>query len=104
MESGQALSPPLCYAEDMARIIRRTLTITIREQWTFVWSPEQTNDATASASGGEEAAVMLSPAQIVQQLCHLLGLSAPTVDPAGCPVQLSIQYPAKEFPDEDVHP
>ena len=100
MELGRASPPSLCYAGGMARIIRRTFTITIHEQWTFVWSPEQSNDAPAT----EEGAVMPSPAQIVQQLCHLLGLSALPVDPAARPVQLSIQVPDKEFPDEDAHP
>lgn len=99
MELGQALPPPLCYAVDMAKIIRRTLTITIHEQWTFVWTPEQTN-----VSPVAEDAALPSPAAIVQQLCQLLGLSALAVSPADSFMQLTIHYPEKESSDEETYP
>jgi hypothetical protein len=100
VELGRALPPPACYAGLMSRIIRRTLIITIHEQWTFVWTPEQTNDKPVEE---EAASVLPAPAEIVQQLRHLLGLSTPMVSPADSSIQLSIQYPDKESTDEETH-
>lgn len=88
--------PPLCYAGRMARVIRRDLIITIHEQWTFVWFPEQTNVSPVA----EEAAGLPSPAKSVQQLYHLLQLPAAPVSPTDNPIQ-GFHYPSKESSDEN---
>ena len=85
----------------MARLIQRTLTITIQEQWTFVWIPEQTSD---SQGVDEEDAILLTPAVLAQQLCKLLGVSPPPANQPDSPIQIFVQSLPKESTDEDTNP
>jgi len=80
----------------MARLIRRTLTITIHEEWTFVWTPEQTSDS----QGAAEEEPLPSPAQLAQQLAKLLGGSIQATKQPGSPIQVFVQSSAKESTDE----
>lgn len=100
MELAAALRLPLCYAECMARIIRRTITITIHEQWTFVWTPGQTNDSQVVE---EENTIQLSPAALAQQVCKLLGLSPQATSQPDRSIQIFVQYLSKESTDEDTN-
>ena len=83
----------------MARLIRRTLTITIHEQWTFVWTPEQTSDS----QGVAEEAPLPSPAELAQLLAKLLGGSIQAPKQPGSPIQVFIQSSAKESTDENTN-
>jgi hypothetical protein len=94
-----AWRPPLCYAGVMTSIIRRTLTITIHESWTFVWTPGQTNDGAMEA----EDPVALSPVALAQQLGKLLSLPA-GANQADSPIQILLQYPLKESSNENTNP
>jgi hypothetical protein len=85
----------------MAKLIRRTLTITIHEQWTFVWIPGQTND---SQGVEEENTTLLAPAELAQQLSKLLGLSPQTANQPDSPIQIFVQSLAKESTDENTNP
>lgn len=96
-----AWRPPPCYAGRMARLIRRTLIITIQEQWTFVWIPGQPSDSQAVE---EEDATLLSSAELAQQLSKLLGLSTQVTNQPDSPIQIFVQYLSKESTDEDTNP
>lgn len=85
----------------MAKLIRRALTITIHERWTFVWTPEQTSD---SQGVDEEDATLLTPAALAQQVCKLLGLSPPAANQPDSPIQIFVQPLAKESTNEDTSP
>lgn len=96
-----AWRPPPCYAGRMARLIRRTLIITIQEQWTFVWIPGQPSD---SQGVEEENTTLLAPAELAQQVYKLLGLSPQTANQPDSPIQIFVQYLSKESTDEDTNP